>query len=93
MAGNVWEWTTDWFQAHHKIQKSCCTLDNPRGGDREHSFDPRDLVARIPRRVMKGGSYVCAPDYCHRYRPAPRMAQPIDTATCHLGFRCIVRGR
>jgi formylglycine-generating enzyme required for sulfatase activity len=40
---------------------------------------------------MKGGSHLCAPNYCRRYRPAARMAQPIDTATCHLGFRCIVR--
>ena len=45
----------------------------------------RDL--RIPRRVMKGGSYLCAPNYCRRYRPAARMAQPIDTSMCHLGFR------
>ena len=55
------------------------------------NLDPRTPDVRIPRRVMKGGSYLCAPNYCQRYRPAARMAQPIDTSTCHLGFRCIVR--
>jgi len=89
MAGNVWEWTTDWFQSHAKILKTCCTLDNPRGGRMEESCDPSQLP--VPRRVMKGGSHLCAPNYCHRYRPAARMAQPIDTSTSHLGFRCIVR--
>ena len=68
----------------------CCAPTNPRGGKLEESFDPRERI-KIPRKVMKGGSYLCAPNYCRRYRPAARMAQPIDTSTCHLGFRCIVR--
>ena len=63
-----------------------------RGGDAEQSYDPCVPDVKIPRKVMKGGSYLCAPNYCRRYRPAARMAQAVDTSTCHLGFRCIVRG-
>lgn len=92
MIGNVWEWTTDWFQEHGQIRKPpCCTLENPRGGDREASYDPSLPHVQIPRKVVKGGSFLCTPDYCKRYRPAARMAQGIDTSTCHMGFRGIVR--
>ena len=57
----------------------------------EASIDPAMPNISIPRRVMKGGSHLCAPNYCQRYRPAARMPQPIDTSTSHLGFRCISR--
>jgi formylglycine-generating enzyme required for sulfatase activity len=92
MIGNVWEWTTDWYAARHApdAAKACCVPENPRGATLEQSYDPRDPV-RIPRKVLKGGSHLCAPSYCKRYRPAARHAEQIDTTTSHVGFRCIVR--
>jgi formylglycine-generating enzyme len=88
LIGNVWEWTTDWYSSQH-IPKTCCGVKkkpNP-----EQSYDPQLPQIHIPRRVIKGGSFLCAPNYCQRYRPAARMAQPIDTSACHVGMRLIVR--
>jgi formylglycine-generating enzyme required for sulfatase activity len=86
VTGNVWEWTTDWYSSSHEPASACCG-DDPRAA----SIDTEDRAA-MPRKVMKGGSHLCAPNYCRRYRPAARMAQAVDTSTSHLGFRCIVRG-
>jgi sulfatase modifying factor 1 len=92
MAGNVWEWTCDWFSPKHDApSRPCCTPTNPRGGTLAASIDARLGMKAIPRKVLKGGSHLCAPNYCLRYRPAARIPETIDTTTCHVGFRCIVR--
>lgn len=94
ITGNVWEWTSDWFTDRHPddAQHACCIPSNPRIISRDGSYgDPNQPGSQIPRKVVKGGSHLCAPNYCLRYRPAARQPQMVETSMSHLGFRGIVR--
>ena len=84
MAGNVWEWTVDPFVAPSAPAAPCCAA---RAADRT-APQPGE---HIPQRTIKGGSHLCAPNYCLRYRPAARQGGAVDTSTSHIGFRCVVR--
>ncbi len=93
MAGNVWEWTADFFTPRHpgEALHPCCVPTNPRVTSDAETYDPNMPDAHIPRKVIKGGSHLCAPSYCLRYRPAARQGEALDSSTSYIGFRCIQR--
>jgi formylglycine-generating enzyme required for sulfatase activity len=85
MSGNVWEWCSDWYDANYYASVAQKKLVNPTGSNK--SFDPDEPT--IPKKVVRGGSFLCHDSYCASYRVSARMKTATDTGLEHTGFRCV----
>jgi formylglycine-generating enzyme required for sulfatase activity len=85
MSGNVWEWCSDWYDANYYASVAGQSLQNPFGSNK--SFDPDEPT--IPKKVVRGGSFLCHASYCASYRVSARMKTATDTGLEHTGFRCV----
>jgi formylglycine-generating enzyme required for sulfatase activity len=91
MTGNAWQWVADWYRSDQFVaQARQGTVLNPRGPSASYDPEDRSVPANAPKRVIRGGSFLCNADYCLSYRPSARRGCDPFNPMSHLGFRLVV---